>query len=275
MGTVVALTAAISLFAGEAKELKITNVRETLGALGPAWLKPHLCPGCCYAVAFDIEGITIAPDGKVVYSMGTEVTDATGKMVFRREPRELEAVAPLGGNRMPAFAQLDVGLHQPPGDYTFKVTVTDGATKKSQSFSRKVHLNPPQFGLVRVTASTDQEGAVPAAALGVGQSLWVGAAVIGFTHDKQTKHPHVRVSLRVLDSQGKPTLEKPFVGELGKDVPANALSLPAQFCLLLNRPGDFSVELHAKDVVSGKTAEVSFPITVVAATTAAANGGKP
>jgi hypothetical protein len=263
MGTAVALAAAMSLLPGEAKELKITNVRETLSALGPVWLQPHLIPGTTYSLAFDIEGITIAADGKVLYSMGTEVTNAKGKMVFRREPRDLEAVAPLGGNRIPAFAQLDIGLDQQPGDYTLKITVTDRASKKSQSITKPVQLNAKEFGLVRVTASTDQEGAVPAAALGVGQSLWVGAAVVGFARDKESKRPHVRVSLRVLDEQGKPTLEKPFVGELGKDAHGNAISLPAQFCLLLNRPGTFTVELQADDAAAGKTSRISFPISVV------------
>src|SRR5262249_33603467 len=120
-----------------------------------------------------------------------------------------------------------------------------------------------EFGLARITASEDQEGLVPAAAVGVGQSLWVSAAVVGFARDKESKRPHVRLSCRVLDAQGKPTLAKPFVGELGKDAPGNAHALPGQFCLMLNRPGSFVVELKAEDAGAGKTARVSFPITVV------------
>ena len=48
-------------------------------------------------------------------------------------------------DRIPAYAQLDVGLQQPPGDYTLKVIVTDRASKKSQTLTRKLHLSMEYF----------------------------------------------------------------------------------------------------------------------------------
>ena len=66
----------------------------------------------------------------------------------------------------------------------------------------------------------------------------------------------------MLDQNGKPTVEKPPTGEVSKDVPDKLLALPMQFLLDLNREGSFTVELKATDKVSGKTATVSFPLTV-------------
>ena len=47
-----------------------------------------------------------------------------------------------------------------------------------------------------------------------------------------------------------------------KDVPAKAPVVPMAFPLSLNRPGKFTVELLARDEISGKTAKTSFPISV-------------
>ena len=57
-------------------------------------------------------------------------------MLFRQPARDQETIAALGGGHLPAFAQVDVGLDQSPGDYKVKVTVTDRATDKSASLTR-------------------------------------------------------------------------------------------------------------------------------------------
>ena len=68
--------------------------------------------------------------------------------------------------------------------------------------------------------------------------------------------------MRVLDESGKPTRAKPYTVQVNKDVPADAVLVPGQFFLSLNRSGKFTVELTATDKVGGKKAQLTFPLTV-------------
>lgn len=251
---------AVSLSPAQADGLTLTNIRATHGAPGIARKDNKLLPGDHVFVAFDIEGITVDKDGKVLYSMTTEVLDPNGKSLFRQDPRDLEVINALGGQTVPAYTQLDVGVGAPAGQYTLKVTVTDRATKQNQSFSRNFDVLPKAFGLVRLTTTLDQEAKVPVAAFATGETLWVNGALVGF--ERGDKQPNLNVELRVLDAKGEPTVAKPFTGVINKDVPATALSVPVQFLVPLNRAGEFTVQLKATDKVSGKTTEISFPLTV-------------
>jgi hypothetical protein len=60
-------------------------------------------------------------------------------------------------------------------------------------------------------------------------------------------------------------MTKPFTGAIKENVSEKALSLPVQFLLGLNRPGKFTIEIKATDLVSKKEAKESFPITVLEA----------
>src|SRR5207244_3652393 len=123
-------------------------------------------PGDRYVLCFDVDGITIGPDGKVAYAIGTEVRNAAGRVVFQQEPKAVEAPASLGGGRVPAHARIDVGLDTPPGVFTLTVTVNDRATSASKSLTREVEVLPKDFGLVRLSITNDPEGHLPAAAFG-------------------------------------------------------------------------------------------------------------
>jgi hypothetical protein len=190
-----------------------------------------------------------------------DVTDSAGKAIFTQAPKDLEALMPLGGNSLPAFASARVGLDQPAGKYTLKVTVTDRTTKASQSISQTYEVLQKAFGIVNLKTSADGEGNVAVPFPGEGQSLWINFAAVGFGREKD--QPNLSVVLRVLDENGKPTVEKPLTGEVNKDVPKNAQAVPMQFMLDLNRAGKFTAELKATDKTSGKTATVSFPLTVL------------
>lgn len=244
--------------------LALTGARLSHGVSGPTRADAKVLPGDRLCVTFDIEGITVDDNGKVLYSVATEVADAQGKIIFRQPPRDLETINSLGGSRLPAFAQVDIGLEQPAGDYTLKATVTDRATKKSQVLTQKFQVLPRGFGIVHLTTTSDPDAVVPANLLGAGQSLWINYAVVGFGRDTAKKQPNATMTLRVLDEKGKPTLAKPFVGVVDKDVPANAVALPVQFMLSLNRPGKFTVEVTAACKHTGKTTTQSFPIIVQA-----------
>ena len=249
-------------FAGaQAGGLTLANVRLTQGVLGPVRTDTKLLPGDSLVVSFDITGITADPTGKVLYSMTTEVTDKAGKVLFRQPARDMEGFNSLGGTTLPAYAQIDIGLDQPTGDHVLKVTVTDRAAKKSATLTQNFHVLPKAFGVVRVHGTADPEGQAPAGLLGVGQSLFVNFAVVGFTRGAN-KQPNLQLEMHVLDDKGKPTVSKPFSGVVNKDVPANASAVPAQFLISLNRPGKFQVELKAIDDVAKKTVSHSFPLNV-------------
>jgi len=264
MWTTLAL-AALTLSPAEAGQLTLTNARTTYGLLGGPRTDNKYLPGDSYVLQFDIEGITVGDDGKVLYSVGLEVTDSAGKAHFKQAPRDMEAQNSLGGNSLPGFVSLQIGLDQPPGTYNVKVTVTDRAAKASKSLTRSYEILPKAFGLVRLTTTADPAGQIPAPFLAEGQSLWVNFLAVGFGRESgEQGQPHIAVTCRVLDENGKPTVAKPFAGDVSKDIPKSALSVPMQFLLELNRPGKFTVELKATCKVTGKeSATLSFPITVL------------
>jgi hypothetical protein len=258
------LMAALVATPGQAGGPTLNDARLTLGVLGPTRDGAKFLPGDTLFLTFTIDGITVDPNGKVLYSIGTEVTDGGGKSVFKQAAQDREAINALGGTQMPAFAQVSVGQMMPAGEYTLKVTVTDGATKKSQSLTQKFEVLKPDFGLVRLSTSADADGQVPAAVLCAGQGLWVHGAVVGFQRGGD-KQPNVTLELTVKDADGKPTLAKPFSGTINKDVPPNDLSLPIQYLVSLNRPGKFTVEIKTTDQMTNKSVTQSFPITVISA----------
>jgi hypothetical protein len=251
-----------ALVCADGANLALTNVRATHGLLGPIRSDDGLLPGDRLWLEFDIEGITVGGDGKVQYSMGLEAIDSKGKVIYRQIPTDQEALASLGGKSIPGQAQLDIGLDQPAGDYTLKVTVTDRATKQSQSLNHKLRVLPSNFGLVQVKTTSDAEGTVPAGLLGVGQSMWVNFAVVRFERDRAKQQPHVQFEMRILDENGKPTLAKPETGIIDRDVAASDKLVGGQFSVSINRPGKFTVELKATDKIAEKSSTVSFPLTV-------------
>jgi hypothetical protein len=247
-----------------AEELTLSNVRFTRGVLGPARDGSRVLPGDSLFVCFDVEGVTLAPDGKVRYGTGVEVTDPGGRVVFKQDPRELQAICSLGGNRLPAFVRLHVGADQPPGSYTVQATVTDETGGRKGTLKRTFEVLPPGFGIVQLSTTADPDGLLPVPAAGAGQGIWLHFGVIGFGRNEAGRQPDIAIALRVLDQDGKPTLAQPPGGAVSKDVPEKDVVVPVQQALLLNRPGKFTVELTATDRVSGKKDTVTFPLTVVA-----------
>jgi hypothetical protein len=262
MGTALALLAVLGLPAAEAGDLRLNNARSTYCVLGPTRAADKVLPGDKYVLSFDIEGITIDDEGKARYSVGFDVADASGKVLFKQEPKEQTAQASLGGNSLPASAQLDVGLQAKPGEYNLKVTVTDLATKKTAELTRKAEVLEKGFGMVRLTTSSDQDGRMPVSVPGCGEWLFVHCGIVGFTRNDASKQPDVTLSMVIKDEQGKPTTAKPVTVVVNKDVPEAAPALPLRQLLVLNRAGKFTVELTATDRFANKTATLSFPLTV-------------
>ena len=262
MWTTIALLTALGVTPAESG-LSLTHVRSTHGLLGPERKSEALPPGDVFFLCFDIEGITVEDGGKVRYSLGIEASDPSGKVVFRQKPIDTESKVSLGGTSVPAYAQLDIGLDTPSGDYQFKVVVKDLASGKEQSLTRPVKVLPRGFALVRQTVSLDTEAKYPAAVLACGQGVWVHCSAVEFARAAANKQPNLVFEVRVLDDSGKPTLTKPIVHKIDKGIPANEKKVPLAFPLSLNRAGKFTLEVVARDEVAGKTAKFVLPLTVL------------
>ena len=262
MSPTIGLIAALSLASATPAQLALTNARSTYGVLGAPRAEDRLLPGDALVVCFDMEGVKADEAGKVAYSIGMEISDAAGKVQFKQEPRRLETTTSLGGNTIPAYAVVQIGLDEPPGRYNVKLVVTDVGAGATQELTRSYEVLPRAFGIVRLTTTTDPEGRSPAAVVGDGQSLWVNFSTVGFKRDDRGQ-PNLAVALRVLDDTGRPTLAQPLTGEVREKVPDKALAVPMQFLLDLNRPGKFTLELKATDKSSGDSATISLPLTVL------------
>ena len=115
MWTTVALAAALSLAPGQSDQLSFLNVRSVTGYFGPERQTDKILLGDVYLLVFDIAGFKSDAEGKIRYQMAMQVTDSRGKALFKQDRRNLTVPVSLGGDRVPAFARVDVGLQQPPG----------------------------------------------------------------------------------------------------------------------------------------------------------------
>lgn len=258
------LAATLALTPAQPGSLNLTNVRTTYGELGAPRTDNKYLPNDLFFVSFDIEGITVSPEGKVSYTMSMVVTDKAGKEVFKPDrPSEREEQLPLGGNKLPARAFVMLKPDQEPGTYTCKVTVTDRNSKATKTLEKPFDVVPKTFGIVFLYTSSDSEGNVPGSPNGVvSQNLFIQCALIGFGRGADKK-PNSVVELRVLDEQRRPTLTKPISAAVPAEAPENDPVL-FRFPIPFNREGNFTVELKAIDNVSSKTSVVSFPIKVSA-----------
>jgi len=180
MLTTVALLAALTMPIGHADGLTVSNVRQTYYLLGPTRTDDKVIPGDSYHIAFDIDGLKAAPDGKVQYAMGLQVINSAGKVEFGSDPSPKEVYNALGGSTVPAYANVDIGLNQPPGKYTLKVTVADPKTNAKEVLTRTFEVLPKEFGLVRLSTTADGQN-VPCGPFGIpGQSLYIHFFAVGF-----------------------------------------------------------------------------------------------
>src|SRR3954447_4849741 len=102
MWAALALTTVMSVAPAQ---IELKNVRSTYGVLGQERKDDKILPGDLLVVAFDIEGLKVKDDGRVLYAMGMELTKkGKEKPEFKRDPQDLEAINSLGGSTLPAFA---------------------------------------------------------------------------------------------------------------------------------------------------------------------------
>lgn len=270
MITSMALFAALTMTPGQGGALTLSNPRITYGELGSTRPDNKLLPGDIFFLSFDIDGIKVSEAGRVKYGMAMEVTDATGKSIFKQMPVERDDFLPLGGTKLPARAFVSVGVDQPAGLYTCKVTVTDMSDKDkpvSKTLEQKFEVLAKDFGIVQLYTAADAKGEIPAPLVGVaGQALFVHFAVINFARDPSTKQPNISIEMVVYGKDSQPTLAKPTVKQIPDDadgkVDEKVVGVPMRFLVPLNREGGFLIRLKATDNISKKTATVDLPLRV-------------
>src|SRR5262245_51939842 len=177
MWTALAITAALSAAPEQGGDLRLANVRATNGIMGGPRKDaeaPKLLVGDALVLSFDIEGLKVGEDGRVLYSIGMELKDKNDKVLYKEEPQDLEIFNSLGGTRVPAFVATQTGVDTPPGDYFLTAIVKDRAAKTEKKETRKFQVLPVTFGLVRMSLSFDDRGLIPAPPVCVpGQRLLV------------------------------------------------------------------------------------------------------
>lgn len=269
-------TIALALLAGTPAQpaggLKLTNVRMTVGELGPTRPAAPLLPGDVLFIAYDVDGITIDGEGVAKYAMTMEVVNSAGARILppppeKVEPRELSEFLPLRGNKMPARAFITVGLDQPAGTYTCKMTVADLKTKATADLSVKFEVAKKDFGVVAVHTTHDVRGEISAPTSGqVGQTIFAQFSIASFERDPKTKQPDVEIVCQLFDETGKPILETPrkHIQDAKAPQPVKDAdgAFALQFPLFMSRPGKYTVEIRATDRVSKKTSSYKLPVTV-------------
>jgi hypothetical protein len=254
----------LGLGTGQAGNLSVANERLTYGHLGPQRESAKYLPGDVIYLIFEVQNMTFDSAGKASYAVGLEILDGKNTELLKQKPRSATTRNYLGGTTLPCAANMQIPLETAPGNYILRVTVIDNATKKTVTAERKIEVQPKAFGLVQVGTSADQDATIAWSPVGVvGDSIYLNFSAIGFARDPKTKQPHIKAVMRVLDEKGQPTGSAKMNGEAKSDVPENMPVVPMQFGITLNRTGRFTLELTATDVLSGKTATVTFPVRVL------------
>ncbi|MCC6419961.1 MAG: hypothetical protein IT429_17130 [Gemmataceae bacterium] len=250
----------LALWVRPAGAVDIKNVRAVYGPFGGERASNKFLPGDILFLAFDVEDLSMDTASALVqYKIKLEVFDATGNRLFGRESKNQHYLT-LGQARVSERGQVVTGTEQKPGKYTVKLTATDVRLKepKEKSISYSFEILPADFGMIHLSS--------PAVAVPL-QEYTTHVALVGWAKDAK-KLPNIEVRLRILDATGKPTLPKPFVTNIPKDLPEEVdlkdrSILPLPFPITINRAGRFTIEIEATDKMASKTSQVRFPLLVL------------
>ncbi|MSR31691.1 MAG: hypothetical protein EXR99_09320 [Gemmataceae bacterium] len=246
MSHTIALAACLAIFQPP-PAMEFLNVRTPLGLYGANRPDPRrFLPGDNFILAFDLSGLKITDPGRALFSLEGELFDSTGKSVFKAAPKETESFSPLGGNRVPAYAAVNINPNYPPGKYLYKLTATDLLEKKSATLSYPLEIMAKSLGFILWHMTYEDNFPAPPMAV-PGQVLILRYCVIGFETDPKTRKPNLSFSMRILDEAGQPTLAKPFIGE-AKDISEEFKDiLPITFPIRPNKPGKYKIEVTLVD----------------------------
>src|SRR5262245_27287699 len=217
-----------------------------------------LLPGDVLFATYDIVGLKTDPKtGKGSFVTIVELFDSGAKPLFPPKETPIEPAFHLGGARVPSDLHLQMGRNQKPGKYRLRLTVQDRLANKVDSYIHSFELLPPSFGI----------GAVVAPSIGFsGLPYATEFALFDLTLDGQKK-PNVEVVMQVLDDAGKlvsPPVTSTFPNDLpvGTDLQSENF-VPIRYPIFLNRPGQFTIDILAKDNLGKKEARLNYPLKVL------------
>lgn len=243
-------------------KLAISNLRATYGVPGLARPDNTVNPGDVLFLAFDITGVELDGDGKATYTLATEIKNAKGETEYKHSSKPINVVSLLGGDRITAFTQVDVGTKQPAGDYTVQISVKK-PSGETASQKATFTLTPPTFALVQVQTAIDAERKSTTPVFVVGQTAFISGVLVGFQKD-EAGSPKVQLEVSVLDESGTPTTKTPRTEmfDSKQNLPKAATSIPLQVPVVLNRPGKFTVQIKMVDVLADKSFTLKLPLSV-------------
>lgn len=270
MWTTLVLMSALSSAPAQGGNLAINNVRATYGFLGSERRDNKVVPGDLYFVVFDIDGLELDKDGRFAYQISMRIKSPKGTYDFEDKGQKRLVYNVLGGNRLPGFAQAEVGLDAPKGKYELEVTVTDHnkSPAVSKTFTREYEVLDKVFGIIQVQSRLElnMPGGPPPPSPSVcaigGIPILLNFTIINFKRGAGSKDPSVTYELEIFDDKGAMTLPKKIEEEL-KDVPEKLDYAPLSFPINLNRVGTFTVKIKTTCKVSNKSDNVEFKIKVV------------
>jgi|GEM_PF-3774843 len=240
-------------------KLAITKLRATYGVPGVARPDNLVSPGDVLFLAFDITGVKLDGDGKATYQIVTEIKNSKGETEYKHSSKPIHVLSLLGGDRITAFTQVDVGTKQVPGEYTVQVTVKE-PTGDSASEKAVFTLTSPQFALVQVQTGIDAERKASTPIFMVGQTAYLSGVLVGFKRD-DAGNPKVQLEVSITDEQGNATTKTPKTETL-QTLPKQATSIPLQIPVVLNRPGKFTLQVKIVDQLADKAFNLKLPLSV-------------
>jgi hypothetical protein len=257
-------TLALTLSAASAEaKLEIRDVQAAHGQFGPERNSAEYVAGDQVYFRYTVTGVRTDDEGHVRADIVLKLTDAKGARLLDQETALLATLA-LGGDALPADASIDLALDFAPGEYELFVEVRDVTANDKASFRRKFTVKAPEFALVRVRFSHDDEGKAAAPAGGrVGQSLVVRLQAIGF--DRSKERIDVEMEVEVLDARGKVVTSRPIrtgVRSEEADEVKRADRIDLSSTLSLNRPGDFTLRITVLDRMTGKKVAFVSPLKI-------------
>ena len=266
MWSSLAFAGALALAPGQVGDLALDNVRLTYGRLGTERPDENVLPGDVVYVTFDISNIKVDEVGYVNYSMTMEVFGPDGKKILESKPgKPSRDFLPLGGNTLPGHAFVQLGADQAPGEYSCKLTVTDNIAKATDTLTQKFTVVRKRFGIVAVASTSDPNADFPSPMSGFsGESLWVHFCAIHFQRDRTKDQPDVEFQMTVLDEDGRPTVKKPTLYEVNKDVGEKETLIRMRLPVPMNRPGKYVIVIKATDRVGRTSDTIRLPLYVVA-----------
>jgi hypothetical protein len=245
--------------------LDIRDIKAAYGPLGPERKSLEVTPGDTVFFRFAIDGVHTDDAGRADGELRVQLTDPAGKTLVDNK-EAIGGLLALGGQSLPGTAQVSFGPDAPAGDYKLSVTIRDKVSQDTANFERKLTCLKPDFALVQLNFSRDQKGDIPAPAGGtVGEMLYIGCKAVGFERSKAK--PHVVFTLTMLDSRGKPQMPKPVRVEFAPENAAQAAKVGLvdfKGALVLNRVGDFRLQIDASDETGKQKTEFVAPLRVSA-----------